>query len=93
MSLRKILKLSQTLAFRLTLWYAVIFTLSSFLVFLIIYITMSAAVENRTDKELLEDLSEISAIMNLKGLNSLGTEIQIEAESDGVERIFFRLMD
>lgn len=93
MSLRKILKIRQTLAFRLTLWYAMIFTVSSFAVFLIFYINMSSVVQGRTDKELLEDLAEFSSILKLNRENSLETEMKIEAESDGVERIFFRLLD
>jgi len=70
-----------------------IFTVSSFAVFLIFYINMSSVVQGRTDKELLEDLAEFSSILKLKRGNSLETEMQIEAESDGVERIFFRLLD
>ncbi|OIN95192.1 MAG: hypothetical protein AUJ48_03730 [Deltaproteobacteria bacterium CG1_02_45_11] len=93
MFLKKILKIRHTLAFRLTLWYASTFTLSSFGAFLIFYIIISSIIQERTDQGLLNDLAEFSSILELKGDNSLAAEMNIEAESDGEGKIFFRLLD
>ena len=93
MSLKGILRIRRTLAFRLTLWYAMIFTLSSLAVFLIIYISISSAIQRGLDNELLEDIAEFMSILRLKSGDSLKTEIDIESESDGVDRIFFRVLE
>ena len=93
MSLKKILKIKNTLAFRLTLWYATIFTISSLGAFVILYVIISHVIEGRTDQELLNDIAELSYTLELKGDDSFRTQLRIEAESNGVEKIFLRLLD
>src|SRR4030095_8376904 len=53
MSLGKILRLPNTLAFRLTLWYAGIFALCSCVSFLLFYTLITSVLQERTDQELL----------------------------------------
>src|SRR4029434_2354501 len=53
MSLGKILRLPNTLALRLTLWYAGIFTLCSAVAFLLFYTLITSVLQERTDQELL----------------------------------------
>ena len=92
MSLKKILSLRHTLAFRLTLWYGAIFAISSFGAFLVFYLLASSVIHRSTDQELLEDLAELSSLLKLEGDESLKAEIKIEAQSEGVDKIFFRLV-
>ena len=93
MFLKRILDIRHTLAFRLTLWYATVFTVSSFVAFFIFYITISSVIQRQRDQELLNDLAEFSAIYGLKGTDAIRSEMEIEAESDGVHKVFFRLLD
>lgn len=92
MYLKKMLRLSQTLAFRLTLWYAGIFAISSFAAFLAFYLLANSVIERRTDHELLNEISEYSSVLSLKGIETLKSALIIEAESEGVDRIFFRVV-
>lgn len=92
MYLKKILNQRHTLAFRLTLWYAAIFAILSFGAFLAFYLIISSVIQRNTDQELLNDLSEFSSIMSVRGYDSFESEMKIEAESDGVDKVFFRLL-
>lgn len=92
MSLKKILSLRHTLAFRLTLWYAAIFAVSSFAAFLAFYLLAASTIQGRTDQELLEDLAELSSFLASEGDDSLKAEMEAEAQGDGVDKIFFRLV-
>lgn len=93
MSLRKLLRLRRTLAFRLTLWYAGIFTLCFLVAFIFLYFLMIKDIQRRTDQGLLDEGEEFSSILALKGINELKTAMVLEAESEGVNKIFFRLLD
>lgn len=93
MSLKGILEIRRTLALRLTLWYAVVFTASSLVAFFVFYVVISNVIQRRTDQELLNDLSEFITILELKGIDAAKTEMDIEAGSDGVGKIFLRLLD
>jgi heavy metal sensor kinase len=93
MSLKKILKIRRTLAFRLTFWYASVFTVSSLVAFSIFYLIISNVVQEHTDQALLKEMSEVASILRSKGEGSFIAEMSIEAESEGVGNIFFRLLD
>jgi heavy metal sensor kinase len=92
MFLRKLLKLRRTLAFRLTLWYAIIFTVLFFLAFLVFYLVMTSVIQRRTDRDLLAEATEFSSIFAREGINALTTSMHLEAESEGENRMFLRLL-
>jgi hypothetical protein len=52
MSLKKRIRVRHTLALRLTLWYAGIFTLSSGIAFLLFYTLINSFLREQTDQEL-----------------------------------------
>lgn len=93
MYFKKIFEMRHSLAFRLTFWYASIFAISSLCAFLIVYLILSSVIQKRTDQKILNDLYEFSSIYRLKGENSIKVEMDIEAESEGVNAVFFRLLD
>jgi heavy metal sensor kinase len=93
MSLKKILKIRRTLAFRLTFWYATVFTVSSLVAFSIFYVIISNVIQQHTDQSLLKEMAEVATILKSKGEGSFVAEMSIEAESEGVGNIFFRLLD
>ena len=91
MSLKRFLRLRHTLAFRLTLWYAGIFTISISVAFLIFYLIISSVIYERVDQDLVNELKEFSSLLALKGIDVLKTNMVLEAESEGVDKTFFRL--
>ena len=64
-------KFSRSLAFRLTLLYASIFAISSFLTFLIFYEVAISRVQARTDRILAEEMKEFSSLFASRGMESL----------------------
>ena len=92
MSLKEFVSLRHTLAFRLTLWYAGIFAVSLVAAFWVFFLMISSISREYTDRELLAELSEFSSLLKLKGMDAVRTGIKIEAESEGVNRFFLRLL-
>jgi heavy metal sensor kinase len=91
MLLKKILRLRQTLAFRLTLWYAGIFLISALGAFVAFYILASSVIHDRMDQDLLNEIPEYSSLLSIEGLETLKTSLVLEAESEGVDKAFFRI--
>jgi heavy metal sensor kinase len=92
MSLRMRLSLRNTLAFRLTLWYAVIFTLSSGIAFLLFYSLITFIIRDRTDQELIGQARRFATILSTKGPDEVTKDVVIEAQAAGVRKVFFRLL-
>ncbi len=90
---REVFKIRRTLVFRLTFWYAIVFTVSSLLAFTLFYLIISKVIKDHTDQEMMKELAEAAAILKAKGENSFRNDMNFEAESEGVGNIFFRLLD
>ena len=86
-------KIWNKLSFRLTLWYAIVFTVSLFGSLCIFYIMVTNALQRNIDNDLLAELAEVSASMAFWGTDYTQKAINIEAESSGIDDIFLRLMD
>jgi heavy metal sensor kinase len=81
-----------TLAFRLTLWYAGIFTVSSCMAFLLFYMLITTVIRERTDQELLSQVSQFSTVLEARGLEAVESFAFLEAQAAGVKKVFFRLL-
>jgi len=92
MFLKRLIRLPGTLASRLTLWYAGVFVVSSLLAFLTFYLMISDLIREREDEDLLGDIKEYSQLLASEGIDKAKAEIDREALSDGVDKIFFRLL-
>ena len=92
MSLRKLLNLRNTLAFRLTLWYAGIFTVSSCVAFFLFYTLITGVIRDRTDQELLGQVNRFSTLLAEEGTEAVENGVVIEAQAAGVKKVFFRLL-
>ena len=92
MSLKNLLKIRHTLAFRLTLWYAGIFTFSACVAFLVFYLMMTSVLRDRTDQELLGQVSTFTSIFSTKGLEAVKGVALLESQAAGERKIFFRLL-
>ncbi|MCG6910671.1 MAG: HAMP domain-containing protein [Deltaproteobacteria bacterium] len=92
MFLKRAIDIRRTLAFRLTLWYASIFTLSACIAFLIFYIMITALFQERTDRDLLKQVGLFTAMLNAEGINAVERLAEREAQASGEKKIFFRLL-
>lgn len=82
-----------TLAARLTLWYAGIFVLFFSLAFLFFYFFIDATLETAIDEDLEEDILEYRMLWNSDGLERVKTEIEREVLSSDPQEVFLRLLD
>lgn len=92
MFLRKRLRVPKTLSFRLTLWYATIFIITTFIAFFLFYSRITALILERTDRELLDQVDRFSVLLVSKGADSLVDSAIVESEAAGVKKVFFRFL-
>ncbi len=83
MFLKKINSIRHTLAFRLTLWYAGIFMLTSCVAFLFFYFLITSVIRDRTDQDLLGEARTLSSILNVEGIDAVKRQVIIEAQAAG----------
>ncbi len=91
MSFAKINRLWRSLAFRLTLWYAVVFVVSAAIVFVLFYMSIRAMIYQRMDEELLNKSKEFASIYVLQGGDMLRRTVMLHAQSTGEREMFYRL--
>lgn len=89
----KLLKVRSTLAFRLTLWYAGIFAVFSGIAFLLFYTLITSVLQGRIDQDLLGQAQRFSVLLATEGLDAVNNNAVIEAQSAGVKKVFFRLLN
>ncbi len=92
MSLGRRIRPRNTLAFRLTLWYAGIFTVSSCIAFLLFYALITSLILERTNQELLSQVNRFSILLASEGAEAVKNSAVIEAEAAGVKKVFFRFL-
>lgn len=93
MFLKKITDLRHTLAFRLTLWYTMIFIISSLGAFVLLYLSISTIIDKNMDERLLGELKEMVSLSEMQGMDGIKSLSYAETESEGVENVFCRLVD
>lgn len=59
---------------------------------LVVYLMLSHRMEKRTDTLLLSDVLEFSHLYQLHGIDKIEDEFGREAEIDGTDKVFFRLL-
>jgi len=91
MSLKSGIDFFRTVTFRLAIWYVLLFTLSSSIVFLIIYYRLSSRLKSQVDLDLLSKAKEFKTLYQEQGINALRSEFQREANSRGIRHVFFLL--
>ena len=93
MFLRKLHNFKNSLLFRLTILYAVAFTVLSTIGFLIFYYRIYTVTMERLDLELLEKTEKYVALTKEAGLEGVLPEIEDEAESEDPEEDFYCLFN
>jgi len=93
MFLEKFNHLRNSLLFRLTLLYAVTFTVLSAIGFLIFYYRIYAVSMERLNLELLADMQKYTGLMKEDGLDAVKAVLAEEAELEDPEEDLFRLFN
>ena len=73
----KLPKLRNTLAFRLTLWYAGIFAIFSSIAFLLFYTLITSVLQERIDQDLLGQAQRFSVVLAIEGLDAVNSNAVI----------------
>ena len=92
MYLKKLADLRHTLAFRLTLWYALIFTISTGVAFFLFYLQITSFMRVQTDQDLLNQARKISSVLTLQGVSAVERIAILESQAAGEKKIFIRLL-
>ncbi len=92
MYLKKLTDLRRTLAFRLTLWYALIFALSTSAAFFLFYFQITSFMRARTDQDLLNQARRIASVLALQGVSAVEQNAIVESQAAGEKKIFIRLL-
>ena len=91
MFLSNIRRLSQKLALRMTIWYAVIFAVSSILVFVFVYLLISTFITERTAEDMQADLAEFATFFQTDGIERVKTQMDLDTKHQEAEQVFLRL--
>ena len=92
MSLKKLIEYRHTLAMRLTLWYAGIFTCLSCVAFILFYLLFSSALRQQIDSDLAKRTRQLSILLALQGRESIQELAVMEAQAEGEEKVFYRFL-
>jgi heavy metal sensor kinase len=81
-----------SLALRLTIWYAGVFTVTAFLAFSLFYLLITNLVRTRIDADLVRQSDEYNTVFSLQGIGALQRYAVLRAQAAGEEKIFVRLL-
>lgn len=82
----------RTIAFRLTVWYAGIFSISSCVAFGLFYFLATQTILNQIDQELMDKAGYFRTVIQRNGIVGAQNLAVIEAQAAGEKSIFFRLL-
>lgn len=89
---RRLGDLRRLLAFRLTLWYAAIFSASAVAAFFFFYYAVVGLLQIRTDEDLGSQVRAFAQVMYTEGLEAVRREVVREAQAAGERKVFVRLL-
>ena len=81
----------ESLAVRLTIWYAAIFAASSVLAFAVAYVLIAGFVAERTDEDLRQDLDEYAMHWQQEGIDRVTREMRLDTQGSEARKSYFRL--
>jgi heavy metal sensor kinase len=92
MWLRHLIDHRHDLSVRLALWYTGILMVTLTGTLIILYLSMGTYLRHHVDMAMLNELDEFNTLFKEGGLSAVAREMQLESESEGVGRLFFRLL-
>ena len=81
-----------SLAFRLTLWYAILFTVSLGISFTVIYFLLAFEFKERADRDLEKQISHFAAMLAIKDIDTVKEAAVIETKASGEKEVFIRML-
>jgi heavy metal sensor kinase len=93
MSLGFLERLRKTIGFRLTLWYAAIFILSSLALFILAYFFLASSLQQKDHELIRSKLKEFEVQYRTGGLKAIRREIKLEQDAGKPNAFFIRLAD
>jgi signal transduction histidine kinase len=91
MSWRNGLKLFDTVSFRLTLWYCLLFTIVSIGIFSVIAYSVGTGLKQRIDEYLLDQAIEIEVLSSTYSSDELKKEMVVWTEIEGTRDTYIRI--
>ncbi|NNF98668.1 MAG: HAMP domain-containing protein [Desulfobacteraceae bacterium] len=88
----KMRRLASRLSFRLTLWYAGIFILTSTVAFVFFYLFIISVTRERTDQELNQKIGQFAVMLSIQGVDELKRAAILESQAAGEKKLFIRLL-
>ena len=82
----------RSIAFRLTVWYAGVFSISSCVAFGLFYFLAVQTIMNQMDRELMDKAGYFRTVIKTNGIVGAQKLAVIEAQAAGEKQIFFRLL-
>jgi heavy metal sensor kinase len=92
MFLRRLSRLRHHLKIKLTLWYTGVLTLTLLSSLLVLYRTVETYFEDRKNDAILSEYKEFRVLFEENGVTAVQREANLESQSDGIDRVFFRLL-
>lgn len=82
----------RSVAFRLTVMYALICTASLLAVLLVSYLALQSALQRSLDEGLISEVEEYAALLESQNTEVLRDVLEHEAISEGTDKVFFRVL-
>ena len=82
-----------SVAFRLGMMYALIHMVSFLAVFAISYLALQSTLQMRLDEGLASEIGEYKSLLDVQDIEVLRDVLDREANSEGTDQIFFRVLD
>jgi len=92
MFLNKFHEVKGTLLFRLTVYYAAIFSLSSLFILFVFYFKIHTVTMQNMDDELIDEVEKYAGIMRENGIEGVKEEIDDASNAEDPNEEFFRVM-
>lgn len=93
MFLKKMNELRNTLIFRLTVLYALLFAVSSVVVFAVFYYRIQTLTMGNLKEELLDEIEAYAEELDQEGLETVAESVRSENEKENALEEFYRLVD
>jgi len=85
--------LGRSLAFRLTVMYAGVCAASLLVVLAAAYLVLQSTLQRRLDQALANEIQEYGGLLETQDIDVLRDVLKREAESEGTDKVFFRILD
>lgn len=92
MSFAKNKVLRGTLSFRMTLWYASVFSLTSLIILSIFYFRVKSVTMENTNEEMIEEYHDYCDLRQSEALDSIFAKLDEDEREEAAENVFLRLV-